>query len=73
MWEIQIKIENNGINNICPISIPTLKKSNERSIFSFAIPISFNAPAKPNPCNRPKLNARVRLESKLELVDCKSW
>ena len=37
--------------------MPTLKNNKESSIWLLAIPMSLKAPANPNPCNRPKLNA----------------
>ena len=46
-----------GIKIIWATSIPILKNNSDRSILSFAMPISIKALANPNPCNRPKMKA----------------
>ena len=54
------KINNGiGIKAICAISIPILKKNNDKSILLLAIPISSKAPAKPSPWSKPKPNAII--------------
>ena len=40
-----------------PASTPTLKNSSAMGIDACGNPISASAPAKPKPCNRPKVNA----------------
>ena len=42
-------------NRICPISTPTLNASSAAGISVGGKPISPNADANPNPCNKPKL------------------
>ena len=54
---MNIIIKGIGIKAICAISMPTLKKNNDKSILSLAIPISIRAPANPSPCSKPKPNA----------------
>ncbi len=42
-----------------PTSTPTLKNSSAMGIAFCGRPISDNAPAKPKPCSRPKVNATI--------------
>src|SRR5436189_53655 len=52
-----MKTKTDAMNKSCPSSTPTLKKSSATGIAVCGRPTSLNAPAKPKPCNSPKVNA----------------
>ena len=60
LFDINKIIKGIGIKAIWAISIPTLKKNNDKSILLFAIPISIKAPANPSPWSNPKPNAIIQ-------------